>query len=465
MADDLTPGSPEWWLNKLENELDARREGMQTHADYVAGDHPLPFLPPKHAARLRSEFRQLLIQSRSNFMRLVVEAPEERLRIEGFRLSAESDEEQDRETWRIWQANQMDAEHQTAISEALTKKVSYLSVWPGDRFPTIAVEDPLQTIVAHRTNGEGRRVRVAALKRWADEWTGDRRANVYLPDGIYKFEEDGRNWGSAGFVPTAEPVVPIVPLYNVMPGEGPIARGTSEISDGVYSQDRINTMLFFRQFAGFTTAHRQKWVSGITFTEDPETGQLQEPFDSFLDKLAATEKTDAKFGTFDPTELKPYIDSIEQDVLHLAVQTRTPRHYLIQQGQSPSGDALRSAETGLVAKVRRKMRYFGEGFEEALRLARRMANLPDAPPDSEVIWGDPEYRTLAEATDAIIKQYQAGLITWRVALTKLGYSPQEIDRMEADRTRDAFVQALAGSTGERTETTTTVPESPEIEAA
>ena len=133
----------------------------------------------------------------------------------------------------------------------------------------------------------------------------------------------------------------------------------------------------------------------------------------------------------DATDLAPYINSIEQQVSHIAVTTRTPKHYLLPTGQEPSGDAIKSAESGLVKKVQRKMRLFGEGLEDALRLARIIDGAADAPPDSEIVWDDAQIRTEAEITDAVIKRFAAGLITHEQALEDIGYSPQQIGKMVA----------------------------------
>ena len=132
------------------------------------------------------------------------------------------------------------------------------------------------------------------------------------------------------------------------------------------------------------------------------------------------------------TDLDGYIRAIEQKVLHIAVTTRTPRHYLIEQGQSPSGDAIESAESGLVKKTERKQRPFGEGFEEAMLLARRFQGETDIPVDSEIVWGDAATPTIAQTTDAVLKQYQAGLIDQETALEKLGYSQTQIARIVAN---------------------------------
>lgn len=447
-------GSPLWWVGQLEFQLSSRQRDMAQMDAYYSGAHPLPFLTKAHDAKMRDEFRELLEDCRSNFMRLVVDAAEERLRVEGFRLSASTDEKADQATWEIWQANGMDSESQAAFIEALVKGVAYLSVWEGDPHPMIAVEDPLQTVVAY-TPGSNFRSRDAALKVWqADEKLI--RANLYLPEAIYKFTavkreqsatvaDVSRAWipldGDEAIVKNPLGVVPIIPIRN---RPRLLREGESELADVTRTQDRINGKLFLLSLAGYFGAHRQRWATGLPLWEDEKTGEPVEPFDVAIDRLWATENAEVRFGEFGQTDLSGYIKAIEQDVLHIAVTSRTPRHYLIEQGQSPSGDAIRSAEAGLVAKVRRKMRPFGEGLEEALRLARRFAGAPDAPVDSEIVWADPETRTESEITDAVIKQFQAGLIPWEAALEKLGYTQTQINRFATMRSRDTLVQALLG---------------------
>lgn len=429
--------------------------------DYYTGLHPMPFLTKAHDAKMRNEFRQLLQQCRSNFMRLVVDAVEERMQIEGIRLSAQSTQQSDELTWKIWQANNMDSDSQVAMVESLIKGVSYLSVWPGDPYPTIAVEDALETIVAY-TAGVNFRRRDAALKMWQDEWTGDLMANVYMPDGIYKFTRPGSQMHAPGigtgagemqeseitwvpldtadqFVPNPFNIVPIIPLRN---RPRLLLEGESELVDLTGTQDRINGTLFMRCLAGYMGAHRQRWAVGLTLMEDENTGKPVEPFDVAIDKLWQHEDPDVKFGEFSQTDLTGYISSIEQDVLHVAVTSRTPRHYLFNEGQSPSGDAIQSAEAGLVKKCIRKSRPWGEGFEETLGIARQMSGQGAPSVDAEIIWSNPEVQTEAEITDAAIKQFQAGLIPIDAALAKLGYSQTEIARFAALRAQDQMMQAL-----------------------
>jgi hypothetical protein len=453
VAEQVPAGSPLWWLKRLEEKLHARQAEMQRLDRYYSGEHDLPFLTRTHNAKLHDEFRLLLNDSRSNFMRLVVDAVEERLVVEGFRLSAETDTATDAKSWDIWQANHLDADSQSAFADALIKGCSYLSVWAGERpddYPVIAVEDPTQTIVAYVPGSNFRR-RAAALKVWSNDQAGERRANVYLPDGIYKYRAAEGTYSEASseatweelppgaeFVANPLGIVPIIPLRN---RPRVLCEGESEICDLIPIQNSINGLLFLLALAGYFGAHRQRWAIGLKIMED-RNGNPIEPFDVAIDRLWQAENPETKFGEFSQTALDGYIAAIEQKVLHIAVASRTPRHYLIQDGQSPSGDALRSAESGLVKKVERKQRPFGEGLEEAIRLARRFAGEQDAPVDSEIVWADPQTLTMAEITDAVIKQYQAGLIPTDKALEQLGYTQTEIRRLMAQRAQEALFADL-----------------------
>lgn len=451
---DPAPQSPEWWLAKLYNELRARQDEMAGFDAYYTGDHPLPFLTKAHQSKMRSEFRMLLEDSRSNFMGLVVDAVAERLKVEGFRLSAANDPGADKNSWAIWQANQMDAESQTAFMEALVKGVSYMSVWAGDPYPTIAVEDPTQTIVGY-VPGSNFKQRAAALKVWRDDWTGTQRANVYLPDGCYKFERRDEEAGSPEvstadrspwsqlddqFVANPLGIVPIIALRNRPRLK---LEGESEIKNVFRIQNQINGFLFLLALAGYFGAHKQRWAVGLTIMEDPVTGKPVEPFDIAIDKLVTNENPDAKFGEFSQTDLDGYIKAIEQKVLHIATISRTPRHYLFQEGQSPSGDAIESAETGLVKKVENKQGPFGESLEEVIRLTRRFAGETDVPVDSAIVWADPKTESIATITDGVIKQFAGGLIPWEAALEKLGYDQVEIERFSKMRLSDKLLQGLA----------------------
>lgn len=493
-SDPLATLSPNWWLHRLTGCLARDQARMVLMDRYYRGDHPLPFVPRK----LKAEFKAMLRRSKSNFMRIVVDAPAERLRLQGFR--ARGAEKADEDIWSWWLDNHMNVDSNIAITDAIKMARSYVSVWryDGDDDVTVQVEDPRGTYVEYDPLRRHRRI--SGLRVWNDDWTDKIRADVWLEDACYQFLGDKntfrasklwppawqpgdliddaevqyvdtvsredpapdltqwcKQWTEMGVIRNPWGEIPLVPLVNRQSTTGHL--GESEIDDVYSTQDRINAGLFNRDLGAWTTAYRQKWATGLEIPVG-EDGEPIEPFEAAVDRLWASEDPTTKFGSFEATNPTQFIEPIEQDVKHIAVQTRTPRHYLVESGQTPSGDSIKSAEGGLVAKVEDKQPYFGESFCEVVRVRNVMMGHADAPP-VEAIWSDPEFRTLAELTDATIKQHASQLIPRRVAQEKLGFSPTEIDRMDALFAQETIVAEAVSMAGAPVESEPLdVPEAP-----
>ena len=56
--------------------------------------------------------------------------------------------------------------------------------------------------------------------------------------------------------------------------------------------------------------------------------------------------------------------------------------------------------------------------------------------DVRVLWADAATRSVAQEADAVVKLYQAGLLPTSFALSKLGYSDDEITEIRSARTQD-----------------------------
>lgn len=441
MAEVLTP---EWWVDRLMRRLMVESGEMQTFEDYYRGNHPLPDVRDD----LREPYLRLLKMSPTNVMRLVVDATEERLNVTGFRFS---DSAADGEAWRIWQANGMDSESQLNHRESLVKKRGYVIMWPSDdpSTPNMTVEDPQSVIVEYEPGN--RRRRAAALKTWQDDWTQTRFATLYLPGSIHKFVYASGSYGSARWVPRevggeANPmvnpfgVVPVVAFPNRPDTYGD---GESELSDVTRSQDRINKIVFDRMMAAEFTAFKQRWATGVDIPTDPETGQPVEPFEVAVQRLLLNENPEGRFGEFGQTDLAPYLDAAEQDLKFIASVTRTPPHYLNTSADRLSGESIKSAETGLVAKVKRKQRHFGEAWEEVMRLAFTMIGDREKASymSAETIWADPESRTESEHADAVGKLRQMLGIPLEAAWEEYGFTPTQVTRMRALLASEGLAQS------------------------
>jgi hypothetical protein len=458
--------SPGWWLQRLGKQLlderpDSRDEdgettpGLDTLKKYAENKAPLPHVPgidPREVAEWMKD-------ARTNWTSLVIDSPTERLGVDGFRFGGSDDDgdsakSADEEANRVWQENSMDADSDLVHYGALSQRRAFVLVEKGDDGrPVLTHETPRQVAVEH---AQGNRRKLAAgLKMWRDDWTGQTRATLWTPETVYDFTTKSetptfsgraatlRGW-DAFALPNARDgertndlqLVPFVPFIN---RRNRRPEGFAEHEDVLSIQNRINLSLINLIAAMKYGAFRQRWAAGLEVDEDPVTGQKIQPFQLDIRKLWTTEDPETRFGEFASTDLVPYVRAVEAGVQDLAAISRTPPHYLIGAVVNVSGDALKAAETGLVAKVLDRQRNFGESWEAVMRLAFRVLGDEKRATayDAETVWRDPESRSISELADAAVKKSSAG-VPWRQRMEDMGYTPAEIGRMEVDRAADAI---------------------------
>ncbi len=457
MIDASQPQSPGWWLNRLSTRLRLQLAGMNLLESYYIGEHPLP-RGDRDRARIYRDFQR---RARSNYTGLVVESVKERLHVDGFRAGGTATDTQDKDAWRIWQANSLDSDSGMVHQQALTMGRSYVIVGadpqakdsdPGT--PVITAEDPRQVI--HEASPVNRRRLLAALKIYDDELAGNQAAVLYLPDDIWYFKGPrigtGTSW-TAGIDPRAwyfdttddtpdgsasNPlgVVPVVPFYN-RPRLRPNGYKTmGEFEDVTDVQDRINGDTLDRLVIARMQAYRQRFVSGMEVEKD-SAGQPIRPFDPDVTSLWIATDHETKFGDFSESDLKGILEATSGDVTHLAAITRTPPQYLLGQMANLSGDALEAAQSGLISKVQERQLHYGESWEQTMRLASMYTRGPDVPPDAEVVWADPTQRSLVDLSQAGVALQTAG-VPWRTRMEWMGFSPTDIERMAAEQIQDAL---------------------------
>lgn len=443
LDDTTTPGMPGWWLLRLGRRLDADRRRFDRLAQYHRGEHPLPYGNRK----MREAYKRLQRQSRSNYVGLIAETLLERMKVTGFRAGGSATAAIDNEAWSWWQANKMDSNAGLVHRAAVVMSRGYVIVGDdGTGQPLVTGEDPRQVI--HESDPADRYSIRAALKVWADDVENRAFAVLYLPDTIHYYRSSiplnnaNTAWRPAtwdldlsnAFAPFGSAVnelgeVPVVPFVNRPDLAG---GGLGEFEDVTDVQDRINTITLDLSVISSMQAYRQRWVKGV----DPEDdkGNPQTLFDPGADLIWVTPEDAAQFGEFGATDLSPLIAAIESSVQTLCAITRCPPHYLIGQIVNVSGDALQAAEAPLTVKVMEREQEFGESWEAVYRLAGKVLGAEIAE-DAEVIWKDPQFRTLTEMAAASVQLEAAG-VPWRTRMAMLDKTPQEIERMQVERQDD-----------------------------
>lgn len=433
----------------LEAELIARGTGITRHDSYYRGDHPLKFASDEFAKFHGDRYKDFS----DNWVQVVADSPVERMTVTGFQASGETDA--DKDLWKVWQVNGLDADSQLGFLGSVIHGRSFLLVW-GDPsnpdMPVVTFEDSSQCVIGYEPGS--RRERRAALKRWQDG--GEDFATLYLPDEVWKFsrpklmqndelsqqmldvDEEMKRWKPRDLEePNPQPnpmgVVPMVELPNkpVLAGD-PI----SDVRGVIAMQDAINLLWAQLFTASDYASFPQRVIMGAERPVIPKLNSEGEvvgtqPVDIqkfAVDRVMMFNGKDVRIGEWQAANLAMYTGLIEVAVGHLAAQTRTPQHYLVGKMANLAEGALLAAETGLVKRVEEKQIWSGQGLREGARLIA-LAQGEDAKADAlrsgRVLWKDAESRSHAQLADALLKLKQLGFPFKWLAL-RYGLTPTEV---------------------------------------
>lgn len=441
-------GSPDYWRDRLFAQLLVRRTEVTRLENYYRGIHPLPS-PPERLSRdafreAERAFRSMAKMGVTNWVKLVADAPAERLEPVGYRSTLGADAE--RRAWRIWQENDLDEQAPLLHDNALQTGQGFVLVDPTSA--DVTVEHSSQMIVAYEP---GSRSRVAAaLKAWSELDDGSEYVTLHLPDGVHKWTHlGGQRWEmrdesvphSLGFVPVTE--------FRANPSAKPamFGGGASEFAPVLSIQDRINKTVFDRLVTAEFQAFRQRWIVGWTPDYDPETGLPKPEAVTSLQRAMTwtfdADPADVKLGEFGQADFAAFIKATEADVNAMAAISKTPPHYLLGAMVNISGDALTAAESGLSAKTRKHARNFGARWEQVIRHAAAVRGDGDLAGDfdSQLVWGDIEHRSWGEQVDAVLKMQALGVPTEALWEMLPDVGPQDVVRW---RTMQAVSALLSG---------------------
>lgn len=433
--------SPASWLAILEQRLDARWREWKVYDNYYEGNHRLAgWLRNARRATHGTVLGRLLDGLQINYMPLVVDLAAERMRVQGFQLAGDNN----KQAWDIWQANNLDSQSNMVHTESIKLGEAYWLVQPTDGdYPRITAEHPSQVIVAHAPGD--RRIRLAALKRWTDD-DGYTYANVYLPDRVVKYRSQRntvgqQTWGEGQVFPNPLGVVPVVPVPNnpsmLHGGRSDLAGGLTELQDAIeYQMASLLTGIEYH-------ALPQRVMLGVEPPRDPETGKVVSDAVMQRQKLWYFNAPDAKVAEFSQADLQGIRASVDASIGDLAAQSRVPLYFFRPTAISNiSAETLVGLDAALVSKAHDKRDPFGEGHEEMQRLAFRAID-PDDPRGrsyaAETDWKDTESRSEAQRTDAVVKLVAIGLPA-EIAFERLGFSPQEVDRIMEIRELEGLLE-------------------------
>ncbi len=459
MIDTTKPNTPGWWLKRLLKKLDDERHRYDKLDTYYRGENGIPITATKAC---RDAYLRLMALARTNYSELVVEAVRERMTPTGFRTGADGDDLGDKEAWRIWQANCLDADCDLVHRAELSMADAYVIVGAVDEdrgAALITPEDPRE-VVTERDPIDRRRAR-AALKFFTDDADGTDWAYIYLPGVVYKAARTAKKrtrattsmtgwewtnvsedtetglWMGERLPPQLNGRLPVVRFANKADMFG---RSMGEFEPHLSILDRINFGVLNRLEIVTLQAFRQRAVKGLA-DKDAEGNEIDydDVFSADPGALWQLPET-AEMWESGQVDIGPLNQVDKSDVMALAAVTRTPLFYLTPDATNGSAEGASLAREGLVFKTGDRIKQTTESWEQVMSLAFLMAGdeTRGRRGDMECLWAPPERYSLSERADAASK---ATDVPWRTRMTDIWqFTPQQVDRMTAERVMDSFLQ-------------------------
>lgn len=443
MIETSAPLSPGWWLKRLMGELIERRPRYDILETYYEGANGIPAYAD---AAVRDAARRLMTMSKTNFAELAIDATRERMVPLGFRTGADGDDLGDKEAWRIWQANSLDADHKLIDSTALSLSQAYAiigGVDPEIGAPLISIEDPREVIA--ECDPARRRKTIASAKVFTDSVSGFDLAYLYLPGYVVRAgreHQEGFTSDLSGWQWIGQPQaigVPIVPVVSF--AYRPRLRGLpkGEIEPHLPILDRINYTILNRLEIMTLQAFRQRAVKGVP-TRNPDGTEVD--YDELFRQgpgaiwtLPAT----AEMWESGALDLTPVLESVKADVRDFAAVTRTPLSYLFPDAAQGSAEGASLTREGLVFKVDDRKAQAGESYEQTMSTAFLVSGDVERANrnDLEVIWAPSERFSLGERASA--SSQAVGLSRRGVQERIWQMTPAEIARDDAEVAAEALL--------------------------
>jgi hypothetical protein len=340
----------------------------------------------------------------------------------------------------IWRRNRLDVAVPDAIRDTLTTSAAYIVVGQdsaGNAVVTAeqpefmyAATDPLQPWVSR-----------AALKVWRDNDEALDYAYVWVPGERQKFarpatdDKSKRPWKNAeegDWVAVGEPEkfkgpIPVFALEN--------HGGTGEFEEHTDLIDRINVGILQRLSTVAIQAFRQRALKGGL----PPTDENDNPIDyaalfepapgavwDLPEGVDIWESQDGSQG------IRAMLEAVKDDLREFSGTLSVPLGPMLQDAANQSAEGAAYNKEGLIFKVRDRIARFTPPLEAALETALRIEH-PDVQDSVTLLWMPPEHVSLQEKY-AAATQAKASGVPWRTIMTTiLGYSAEQVDRMEVER--------------------------------
>lgn len=406
---------------------------------YYTGTNPETFASAKLAHVLRTTGHR----GTHNYCRVIVDAVLNRLEIAN--IVCDTKKAQDKVN-EVWEANQLGLESNEIHRNAGAYGDTYALVWPdADGAVQVSYNSPRTTALVY--DPENPRKKLYAVKVWQNKGDslrtyagGKTRMNVYTEDAIHKYVSDvdeiseGTDWTKIGEEENPFGEIPVFHFRTYRP------YGKPEHYEAYGAQNDINKLLATHMFTVDYQGAPQRYALAMQGEADSVDFGDDETERENLNSLRSDPgslwylKGMHGVGQFEPADPRVFWDPVKMLKESMASLTDTPFHYL-ERGLSgvAGGESLRVSEAPLLKKVADRQTSYGTTWKEIFAFVLKIEGITAR---IEVKWNLVESMDALGQWDVMLKKINAGL-SHRQALREAGYEESDIERIMAERAKEA----------------------------
>lgn len=420
-------------LEKAYKALQGKQTEVENCWNYYDGEHPLKY----SSERLRELFSRVDAYFSENWMRVVVDAALDRMILQGVDVGKVNSKtatgtKLDAALDQKWVEDNLALEAEDVHRSLLVVGEAFLIVWPedGDNGGVTAYYNAPS--LAHVFYDPAKpKVKEFACKWWEDAGGEKTHLMLYYPDRLEhyiaatkmskassssKFEQEGES---------EENPSGVVPVFHFRRDR----RGAiSELSDVTSLQDAVNKLLSDMMIASEFGTFPQRYV--ISQADPGNLKNVPNEIWSLAGGDGMSQQTSV--GQFTAAGLDDFIKGIETLVSHIAIISKTPKHYFYGQGGDPSGEALIAMEGPLNAKVQKYLDRVTPVWQEAIAYMGRLMGYNNAQgTDILPIWKP--VQTIQPKTEAeVVQTYVNSGLPLLSALKRAGWGKDEIAQVKTE---------------------------------
>ncbi len=410
-------------MGDLERAFEALK-GKQAHCEkmnaFYEGRHGLQYA----TERLRSQFDDLKARWTENWCAVVCDSLLDRLALKGFKLDdkAASDALE-----TLWDSLDLSLDSDEVCRDVAVTSEGFIMVEKTDDQVNVFANPPHLCHAFYREDNP-RQMEFAA--KWFDR-DDKARLILYYPDKLIHYvAEKKRSEVSEAKAFTLDPEFPDgeepneyerIPVFHYHS-----ATKGGELPNVIGPQNAINKLFADMMVSAEFGAWPQRYAIMASGTD---ASQLKASPKSIM-KLFFDQETGpgTSVGQFDATQLENFYKAMDREASVIAVISRTPKHYLLQQGDV-SGEALIAMEAPLNRKAGKYAARLGVTWRQCAQFILELLGHTVDTNDIEPIWED--VRTVQPWTEAQIRKTNAEAgIPIETQLEREGWTDEEIAEMQ-----------------------------------